>query len=88
MSKTTSDEQYAWLPPTIFDFPSALLSNKIAFLLREKALFQVSHEILDSESKLLQIQTSTFLHFRWMAWVQFSKMYIYVNEVTLLTYFP
>ena len=38
---------------------------------------EVSYEILDYESKFLQIITSTFLRFRWIK-------YIYVNKATLM----
>ena len=47
---------------------------------------EVSYEILDYETKLLQNQTSTFLSFPLLAWAQFSEKYIYVKE-TLLIYF-
>ena len=46
---------------------------------------EISYEILDYESKLLQIRTSPFRRFPWMAPVQFS-MKIYVNKATLLIF--
>ena len=58
-------------PPVLMDCPSAPLSKKCALLLKwVKNLiqfFQFVYEILDYESKLLEIKTSTF------PWVQFSE---------------
>ena len=55
-------------PPVLLDCLSALVANKGAFLLKRKSLFgeqfihffHFSYEILDYESKHLQIKTLTF----------------------------
>ena len=46
----------------------------------------VSYEIIDYESELLQVKICTIPHFPWMAGNQFSKKNIYVTKVTLLTF--
>ena len=46
---------------------------------------EISYEIPDYESKLLQIRTSPFRRLPRMALVQFS-MKIYVNKATLLIF--
>ena len=45
-----------------------------------------SYEVLDQESKLVQVKTSSIPCFPWMAQVQFSKRYISVDKVTLLIF--
>ena len=42
----------------------------------------VSYEIIDYESELLQVKICTFPRFPWMAWNQFSKKNIYVTKAT------
>ena len=47
---------------------------------------EVSYEKLENEPKPLQIKTSFFPHLARMTQIQFSKIYIYVNKVTLLIF--